>query len=630
MTDRAERLRSLPRLLHDESSQRRTVHDLFQQYVEATPLGILLMDADGTISYTNQSLCRCFGYEPGELIGQSIEVLVPQVMQPDHARLRAAYMAHPTQRLMQGREVRGRRKNGVDVSVAIGLNPLIEGDSLRVACTVVDLTATRQAEEAIASFFDLSIDLFCIASTRGYFLRVNPNFSRLLGYSEQELLSRPFLDFVHPDDVDATQAAVNMLSSGQPVVRFRNRHRQSQGGYLWIEWSARAVPTEELIFAVGRDVTEEVRFEKELLAREQREQALLENTPAVIYIKSVDGKYLYVNQQFGDLFSLDPLVVQGKTDYEIFPRHLADNFVRNDRKVAATASKLTIEERAPHADGLHTYISAKFPLLDANGDVSAVAGISTDITEHIRAQHFYEQLKLATLFQQKLFPGQAPTLARLDLAGAAVPVAHLCGDYYDFIVTGRARVTIAVGDVSGHGLGPALAMVEVRSLLRGMLQYEAENDLVAIIRRLNKLLRDDLPDGCFVSLFLAEIELERGRVRYAGAGHPARIFSTDGAVAMLNSSGPVLGLIDDASYEAVPQVKMNPGDLLLVCTDGVTETMNRQREMFGSQRLIRVVSGLCEHSSADVIENLFGHVHAFADGNPINDDMTAVVAKLVA
>lgn len=84
------------------------------------------------------------------------------------------------------------------------------------------------------------------------------------------------------------------------------------------------------------------------------------------------------------------------------------------------------------------------------------------------------------------------------------------------------------------------------------------------------------------------------------------------------------------TYEAVPQVKMNPGDLLLVCTDGVTETMNRQREMFGSQRLIRVVSGLCEHSSADVIENLFGHVHAFADGNPINDDMTAVVAKLVA
>ena len=105
-------------------------------------------------------------------------------------------------------------------------------------------------------FFEISLDLFCIASFEGFFLRVNGNFSRVLGYSESQLISQPFLDFVHPDDIGPTIAVMIVLSEGKPVMRFRNRYRNATGDYRTLEWSAKSVLEERIIFAVARDVTD--------------------------------------------------------------------------------------------------------------------------------------------------------------------------------------------------------------------------------------------------------------------------------------------------------------------------------------------------------------------------------------
>lgn len=122
----------------------------------------------------------------------------------------------------------------------------------------------RQAEWDMIRFFDLSLDLFCIAGFDGYFHRVNDNFARVLGYTKDDLLSQPFLKFVHPDDVDRSVSEVTRLSLGQPVVRFRNRYRKSCGDYRWFEWMAKSIPKEGVIFAVARDVTEHVELEDQL------------------------------------------------------------------------------------------------------------------------------------------------------------------------------------------------------------------------------------------------------------------------------------------------------------------------------------------------------------------------------
>lgn len=119
-------------------------------------------------------------------------------------------------------------------------------------------SALEQAESDISRFFDLTLDLFCIATLDGYFSRVNVNFPKVLGYSEQKLISQPFLDFVHPDDVEETVEVMKDLLHGMPVVRFCNRYRHAAGHYILLEWTAQALPSEGNIFAVARDITNRV------------------------------------------------------------------------------------------------------------------------------------------------------------------------------------------------------------------------------------------------------------------------------------------------------------------------------------------------------------------------------------
>lgn len=129
------------------------------------------------------------------------------------------------------------------------------------------LLRSRRAEREMEQIFDLSLDLLGIATLDGMFVRVNPAFERTLGYSSAELLSRPFAEFVHPDDRAATQAALEQLARGQEVVQFENRYLRADGSVCWLQWSAR--PSEGLVYCAARDVTESRRAEEELRAAQR-------------------------------------------------------------------------------------------------------------------------------------------------------------------------------------------------------------------------------------------------------------------------------------------------------------------------------------------------------------------------
>jgi len=122
----------------------------------------------------------------------------------------------------------------------------------------------RRTERDLVRFFELSPDLFCIAGLDGFFYRVNPNFARVLGYTTEELLARPFVEFVHPDDRARTADVMKGLSAGVPCVRFRNRYRDLGGEYRWFEWAAKPIPEEGVVFAVARDVTDQVTLENQV------------------------------------------------------------------------------------------------------------------------------------------------------------------------------------------------------------------------------------------------------------------------------------------------------------------------------------------------------------------------------
>jgi PAS domain S-box-containing protein len=165
-----------------------------------------------------------------------------------------------------------------------------------------DVTERKQAEEALLAkteeldrFFDVNLDLLCIANTNGYFLHVNRAWETTLGYSLEDLEGKRFFDFIHPDDVESTQEAVSQLAAGNDVISFVNRYRCRDGSYRWIEW--RSTPHEGgIIYAAARDITERRITEEALRQSEERFRTLVEATPfSVTITRKEDGTVMYIN-----------------------------------------------------------------------------------------------------------------------------------------------------------------------------------------------------------------------------------------------------------------------------------------------------------------------------------------------
>src|SRR5213593_4236755 len=131
------------------------------------------------------------------------------------------------------------------------------------------MTRRKKTDDELERLFQLSLDLLCIANTDGFFTRVNPAFERVLGYSREELLSRRFIEFVHPDDWPGTLREMANLKEGLPVVDFENRYRARDGTYRWLAWRAAPAPARDLIYAVARDITDLKRSQEQLARQAQ-------------------------------------------------------------------------------------------------------------------------------------------------------------------------------------------------------------------------------------------------------------------------------------------------------------------------------------------------------------------------
>jgi serine phosphatase RsbU (regulator of sigma subunit) len=168
-------------------------------------------------------------------------------------------------------------------------------------------------------------------------------------------------------------------------------------------------------------------------------------------------------------------------------------------------------------------------------------------------------------------------------------------------------------------------MVEIRGFLRAMLRRET--NLEGVVSELNALLVRDMPEGSFVSLVLALLRPNERAISYVGAGHDVSLVRADGEVIRLDSTSLLLGLLADAPIEAASVPPMQPGDLMVLLTDGVIEAYSPEREPFGWRRAIDIVRS-CRHQSAcEIIERLIAAVRKFVQIDSLNDDVTAVIVK---
>lgn len=240
-----------------------------------------------------------------------------------------------------------------------------------------------------------------------------------------------------------------------------------------------------------------------------------------------------------------------------------------------------------------------------------------------------EELRLARAIQRKLFPSDPPRLIGLEIAGAAYPAHATGGDYYDFITLADGSVAVVIGDVSGHGLGPAMLMAEARAYLRAFAR--THNDPSEILTLTNCVLAEDIEEDRFVTLFLAKIDPRARRLVYASAGHLAGyVLGPAGAVKrVLSSTGPPLGIVTDVDFPAGAELTLSSGDLVVLLTDGIVDSRSPDGALFEAGRALDTARLYRHDPPQRIVENLYHAARGFAYHEPQQDDITAVVIKAV-
>jgi serine phosphatase RsbU (regulator of sigma subunit) len=248
--------------------------------------------------------------------------------------------------------------------------------------------------------------------------------------------------------------------------------------------------------------------------------------------------------------------------------------------------------------------------------------------ERSRRQRAEQELSAAGEIQRRLFPQKSPRLEGFDIFGRCEPANKAGGDYFDYFPIRQDCLGIVVADVAGHGIGPALIMSETRAILRSLATtYPDPGD---ILTRANQVLSEDLHNNVFVALILVCLDPQNRRLVFASAGHPGLLFDPHGQVReRIRSADPPLGVIEDHQFETHEYAHLEPGDTLLLYTDGIVESFNDCDEQFGELQLMETIADTIDLSSRKSINEVFDRVHDFSSETAYQDDMTAVVVKVL-
>ncbi len=304
----------------------------------------------------------------------------------------------------------------------------------------LEMAQRKQTTTEHDQLFHITPDLICIAGFDGYFKRINPSWSRVFGWSDDELYAEPFLSFVHPDDVQLTIDAAKKLSEGQTIISFTNRYRCKDGTYRWLEWVSRPIVEEQRTYAVARDITERKQVEIE------RNQ-LFQISPELICIAGFDGYFKHINPSW--------LRVLGWSDDELYAEPFMSFLHPDDvqstidaaQQVSEGQTIISFTNRYRCKDGTYRWLEwVSRPIVEEQRTYA----VARDITERRQVE---AEAKHAALQQQVI---EAQRSALRELSTPLIPIA-------DEVV-----IMPLIGTIDSQR-----AQQIMETLLEGVAQYQA-------------------------------------------------------------------------------------------------------------------------------------------------------------
>jgi sigma-B regulation protein RsbU (phosphoserine phosphatase) len=246
--------------------------------------------------------------------------------------------------------------------------------------------------------------------------------------------------------------------------------------------------------------------------------------------------------------------------------------------------------------------------------------------EAAQRERVNREMEIAREVQERLFPQFMPDIPGGSVAGGCRAALGVGGDYYDVFPLEDGRVGLAIGDVSGKGISAALLMASLRASLRGVT-LDNPRDFAMLMHKVNRLVYEASASNRYATFFFAAFDPKTRRLECVNAGHNPPVVLRNGEVIRLEADGPVVGLLPFAPYTE-QEMMLEPGDLLILYTDGISEAMTHADEEWGEERMIASALAVRNKSATEILRTMLADADKFTAGAPQHDDMTILVLQL--
>jgi sigma-B regulation protein RsbU (phosphoserine phosphatase) len=397
----------------------------------------------------------------------------------------------------------------------------------------------------------------------------------------------------------------------------------------WILVGARPLVDEAGDPAGGIAVITDITRRKEAESRLRTLTNAVEQTADSVLITDRNGGIVYVNPAFEQTTGYAAPEVLGHTP-ALLKSGLHDSRFYEDLWSTVTAGRVfrsTITNRKKSGQ-IYFAEQTITPMRDDSGRISHFVSVVKDVTEQRKLQWQEDQMRLARAVQQRFYDVPMPAVAGYDIAGAAFPADQTGGDYFDVMNLPRGQLGLAIGDVCGHGIGSALMMAELRACLRAFATRTLRGG--RILTWMNRALASDFERNRYATLMFCRLDPRSGRLVYSSAGHvPGFLLDAGGRVKRtLPSTDVPLGLFAERRFRCSRRMRLAPGDLLVLLTDGIVEAERPDATPFGTDRAVEFVRAHRQEPAERIVSGLYAAVREYTSGLPQTDDITAIVCKV--
>jgi phosphoserine phosphatase RsbU/P len=527
--------------------------------------------------------------------------------------------------------------------------------------------ALLEAEEKYHSVFDHLVEGIFQTTPDGHYLIANNALARIYGYATPEELIGNITDIGRSLYVHAARREefVRVMQQNDTVTGFESQIYRKDGSIIWISENCRAIrnSTGKLLYYEGtvEDITQRRLAEERLRNSEALYHSLVETLPQNIFRKDLDERFTFANQQFCKVLGRDLTEIIGKTDFDFFPREMAEKYQQDDRTVMQTGRPYgTVEEHQPPGHGKMYVQVVKTPLYGADGKIMGLQGIFWDITQQrlaeekirrvngllaqnrkelrLRNRQMQDDLKMAREIQLTMLPQQYPAFptsenprqSAFEFTHRYLPTGTVGGDFFTVSALSETEAGVFICDVAGHGVRSALVTAMIRALVEelkpsaadpGEFMNKLNRDLHAILRHAGSPL--------LTTAFYMVADCRNSKVRFCNAGHPKPLLVRRGAgdvTPLVNASGrsqPALGLFPEAVYETT-DVAVKSNDLVMLFTDGLYEVQNAAGELYSQTMLVSSIRQRLNQPAPRLFDDLLAEITTYSQGAGFTDDVCLV------